>query len=261
MSHIERRFKFHAVEFAHGCYGFSVALLLGAILAHASVVLSAEADRHATARARMVEHLKDYARATGHGNEAIDPAVLTAMSQVPRHRFVPEAVRDHAYENRPLPIGHGQTISQPYIVALMTDLLNVGGDDVVLEVGTGSGYQAAVLAEIVKQVCSIEILEPLGKQAAGRLARLGYDNVTTRIGDGYHGWADHAPFDAIMVTAGAEAVPPPLVRQLKPGGRMIIPVDSSWFTQHLLVVAKTPAGAVETRQLLPVRFVPLTGDH
>ncbi len=235
--------------------------VLYGILTYAPLAASEDNDAYSAVRADMVEHLKDYARVQDLDGEQLDPEVLAAMNQVPRHQFVPEGLRDHAYENRPLPIGYGQTISQPYIVALMTDLLNVDDDDVVLEVGTGSGYQAAVLAELAKYVYSIEIIEPLAEQATKRLQQLGYDNVTTRIGDGYHGWEEQAPFDAIMVTAGAENVPPPLVRQLKPGGRMVIPVSSTPFTQHLLLLEKTPQGTVETRQLLPVRFVPLTGDH
>lgn len=191
----------------------------------------------------------------------LDPRVMTALQRVPRHEFVPEDLRSSAYENRPLPIGYGQTISQPYIVAIMTDMLEPQPDDVVLELGTGSGYQAAVLAELVKQVYTIEIIEPLGQQAAARLRRLGYDNVEPRLGDGYNGWAEHAPFDAIVVTAAASHIPPPLIDQLKPGARMVIPVGSRFLTQQLLLVKKTEAGEVITRQMLPVRFVPLTGAH
>jgi protein-L-isoaspartate(D-aspartate) O-methyltransferase len=160
-----------------------------------------------------------------------------------------------------LPIGHGQTISQPYIVALMTDLMQLEPDDVVLEIGTGSGYQAAVLAELAKSVFSIEIVEPLGKSAAERLRRLGYRRVDVKVADGYYGWAEHAPFDGIMVTAAASHVPPPLVRQLKPGGRMVIPVGTAFLTQHLMLVEKRRDGSVVSRQILPVQFVPLTGGH
>ncbi len=195
------------------------------------------------------------------GKETFDSRVMGAMRKVPRHQFVPRRVQDDAYENRPLPIGYGQTISQPYIVALMTDLLGVDEDDEVLEIGTGSGYQAAVLAELVRQVYSIEIIAPLGKQSAARLARLGYRNVATRVGDGYYGWEAHAPFDGIIVTAAANHIPPPLIKQLKPGGRMIIPIGSWFFTQQLMQVDKTLDGQIKTRQILPVRFVPLTGDH
>jgi protein-L-isoaspartate(D-aspartate) O-methyltransferase len=179
------------------------------------------------------------------------------MLAVPRHELVPSRSRDRAYENRPLPIGYGQTISQPYIVALMTDLLQPAADDVVLEVGTGSGYQAAVLAEIVGRVYSVEIVPELARRGAGDLARLGYRNVEVRNGDGYHGWEEHAPFDAIVVTAAASHIPPPLVQQLAPGGRMVIPVGSPFAVQQLTLVEKTPEGRVETRQLLPVSFVPL----
>jgi len=195
------------------------------------------------------------------GKERLDPRVMTVMGRVPRHRFVPESVEASAYRNRPLPIGHGQTISQPYIVALMTDLLEVGPDDVVLEIGTGSGYQAAVMAELVSRVYTIEIIEPLGEEARARLQELGYGNVQARIGDGYYGWEEYAPFDAIVVTAAASHVPPPLVRQLKPGGRMVIPVGGRFFTQYLMLVLKDSEGKVTTRQMLPVRFVPLTGEH
>jgi len=180
---------------------------------------------------------------------------------VPRHEFVPEAQRRHAYENRPLAIGHGQTISQPYIVALMTSLARPAPGQKILEVGTGSGYQAAVLAEAGASVYSVEIIEPLARQAAQRLRVLGYRNVQTRIGDGYYGWKEHAPYDAIVVTAAASSIPPPLIAQLKPGGRMVIPVGSSFFTQTLMLVEKRADGRVRTRQLLPVQFVPLTGEH
>ena len=191
----------------------------------------------------------------------IDPAVLEVLARVPRHEFVPEAQRRHAYENRPLAIGHGQTISQPYIVALMTSLVRPAPSQKILEVGTGSGYQAAVLAEAGASVYSVEIIEPLARQAAQRLRVLGYRNVQTRIGDGYYGWKEHAPYDAIVVTAAASSIPPPLIAQLKPGGRMVIPVGSSFFTQTLMLVEKRADGRVRTRQLLPVQFVPLTGEH
>ncbi len=192
---------------------------------------------------------------------ALDEQVMTAMSSVPRHSFVPKAYRRHAYENRPLPIGEGQTISQPYIVAIMTDLLNLKPSDTVLEVGTGSGYQAAVLAELTSQVYTIEIIKTLQKSAAKRLKSLGYTNVETKLGDGYYGWEEHAPFDAIMVTAAAGQIPPPLIKQLKPGGRMIIPVGGAFMTQYLILVEKRVDGTVSTRQILPVLFVPFTGKH
>jgi protein-L-isoaspartate(D-aspartate) O-methyltransferase len=181
------------------------------------------------------------------------------MGKVPRHRFVPErAVRD-AYRNHPLPIGEGQTISQPYIVALSTDLIDPQPGHVVLEIGTGSGYQAAVLAELVRDVYSIEIVEPLGKDAAARLAALGYRNVDVRIGDGYRGWPEKAPFDGIVVTAAAPFVPEPLVAQLKAGGRMVIPVGADRGAQELLLIEKKADGTIDRRVVLPVRFVPMTG--
>jgi protein-L-isoaspartate(D-aspartate) O-methyltransferase len=214
-------------------------------------------DAHAERRAAMVAEVREHAP----GEARLDRDVLAAMAKVPRHAFVPASQLRHAYENRPLAIGHGQTISQPYIVALMTTLARPTRDAVVLEIGTGSGYQAAVLAELVARVYSIEIIEPLGTQAAQRLRALGYDNVHTRIGDGYYGWPKAGPFDAIVVTAAATSVPPPLIAQLKPGGRMVIPVGSSFFTQTLMLVEKDAAGRVRTRQVLPVRFVPLTGGH
>ncbi len=193
------------------------------------------------------------------GKKDLDSRVMEVIAGIPRHEFVPANQRPHAYENRPLPIGYGQTISQPYIVALMTDLLGLESDGSVLEIGTGSGYQAAILSELAREVYTIEIIEALGKEAEDRLDSLGYANVKTRIADGYYGWEDQAPFDAIIVTAAASHIPPPLIRQLKPGGRMVIPVGSPFLTQHLILVDKAPDGVVRTRQVLPVRFVPLTG--
>lgn len=192
---------------------------------------------------------------------ALDSSVIRAMSTVPRHEFVPVWQRINAYENRPLPIGHGQTISQPYIVALMTDLLSVKPGSKVLEVGTGSGYQAAILAELVDKVYTIEIIEKLADRAGNVLKQRGYNNVQNRTGDGYYGWQEHAPFDAIVVTAASGHIPPPLIRQLKPGGRMVIPVGSRFMVQQLVLLEKNNEGKVSTRQILPVRFVPLTGDH
>jgi protein-L-isoaspartate(D-aspartate) O-methyltransferase len=187
-----------------------------------------------------------------------DAAVIRSMLEVPREEFVPVELRRRAYGNEPLPIGYGQTISQPYIVALMTELLAVNGEDSVLEVGTGSGYQAAVLSRIARRVYSIEIIEPLGKRAKEALDRLGYDNVVLRTGDGYFGWEEHAPYDAIIVTAAADHIPPPLVAQLKKGGRMCIPVGEPYFPQVLKLVEKDGAGNVRVRDILPVVFVPLT---
>jgi protein-L-isoaspartate(D-aspartate) O-methyltransferase len=195
------------------------------------------------------------------GRDRLDDAVLAAMRKVPRHAFVGADLQSHAYDNGPLPIGHGQTISQPYIVALMTDLAELTRESRVLEVGTGSGYQTAILAELVDQVYTIEIIPALAKRAAERLESLGYHNVHTRLGDGYHGWPEQAPFDAILVTAAAPAVPQPLVDQLKPGGRLVIPVGQPGFGQDLLLIEKTEDGRTETSDILPVAFVPLTGEH
>ena len=220
-------------------------------------------DPTAAARAAMIGEIEADVRLTrlSLDKEVLDPRVLQAMATVPRHELVPERLRDVAYENRPLPIGHGQTISQPYIVAIMTDLLDTTADSRVLEVGTGSGYQAAVLAGIVEQVYTIEIIESLGLRARHDLDRLGYDNTKVRIGDGYYGWEEHAPFDAFVVTAAASHIPPPLIKQLKPGGRMIIPVGTRFMVRLRVLVEKDMDGKVVTRQVLPVRFVPLTGSH
>jgi len=240
----------------HPLFWIFITLLL--LLASATL-----ADEYAEARRHLVTVIEQDVRATSLylDKEALDPRVMAAIARVPRHEFVPAEQRPHAYANRPLPIGHGQTISQPYIVALMSDLIKPQAGHRVLELGTGSGYQAAMLAELTGQVYSIEIIEALGTQAAERLSRLGYDNVTTRIGDGYYGWEEHAPFDAIVVTAAASHVPPPLVAQLKPGGRMVIPVGSRFLTQQLVLIEKDPGGQLITRQILPVKFVPLTGEH
>lgn len=221
------------------------------------------ANHYTEQRKELIEKIKENVASTAMHlkRERLAPAVLKAMETVPRHEFVPPAQRKFSYQNRPLPIGNGQTISQPYIVAIMTDLLDLKSDDKVLEIGTGSGYQAAILAKLVKNVFSIEIIEPLGKAASKRLDNLGFKNVEVRLGDGYYGWQEHAPFDAIIVTAAASHIPPPLIKQLKPGGRMIIPVGSRFMTQELLMVLKNDKGEVTTRQILPVRFVPLTGKH
>jgi protein-L-isoaspartate(D-aspartate) O-methyltransferase len=215
------------------------------------------------ARHKMVEEVAlDAAEASAYsGRAALSPNVIAAMEKVERHRFIPDALARVAYLNRPLPIGYGQTISQPFIVALMTDLMQVKAGDRVLEIGTGSGYQAAVLAEIASSVYSIEIIEPLGKEAGDRLNSLGYRNVKTRVGDGYYGWPEAAPFDAIIVTAAASHVPPPLLKQLKIGGRIVIPLGTQFMTQFVMLVEKQQDGSVTTRQILPVAFVPLTGGH
>ena len=214
-------------------------------------------------RRRMVEDIAAVARETRAeiGKSAFDERVMSVLARVPRHAFVPADQVASAYQNRPLPIGHGQTISQPYIVALMTDLARPEPQHKVLEVGTGSGYQAAVMSQLVSAVYTIEIVEPLGIQAAQRLKAQGYSNVQVRVGDGYNGWEEQAPFDTILVTAAASHIPPPLVRQLKPGGRMVIPVGAAFMVQQLMLVEKNPDGTISTRQILPVAFVPLTGKR
>src|SRR5881398_20154 len=205
----------------------------------------------ATQRQRMVEQ-----QLKSRGIK--DERVLTAMAKVPREEFIPVDARAGAYEDGPLPIGYDQTISQPYIVAFMTEQLRPGATDRVLEIGTGSGYQAAILAELVAQVYSIEIVEPLGKSAEATLQRLGYKNVEVKTGDGYKGWPQHAPFDSIIVTCAPERVPQPLIDQLKEGGRMIIPVGAK-FAQELYLLEKKN-GRLEQSAVLPVRFVPMAGE-
>lgn len=195
------------------------------------------------------------------GKDSLDSAVMDAMRRVPRQEFVPERLKAFAFDNNPLPIGYGQTISQPFIVALMTDLLLPQGDSVILEIGTGSGYQAAVLAQIVKHVYALEIIPELAQQARERLEHLGYTNVTVRHGDGYEGWPEHALYDGIIVTAAPRVLPPPLIEQLKPGGRMIVPVGEPYFGQELKVLTKDADGHVLVQNILRVSFVPLTGDH
>ncbi len=221
---------------------------------------AAGAADYAELRRDLMREVERDARRTAAytGRRLFDAAVTAAMARIERHRFVPEALQPDAYRNRPLPIGYGQTISQPYIVALMTDLLDPRPGQIALEVGTGSGYQAAVLAELGLTVHTMEIIEPLAKSARARLAALGYDKVRVRWGDGYNGWPNHAPFDAIIVTAVGDHIPPPLIAQLKPGGRMVIPVGARFMTQQLVLVKKDATGKVTTRQLLPVAFVPLT---
>ena len=190
-----------------------------------------------------------------------DEKVLDAMRSVPRHWFVPERLQRLAYDDRPLPIGKGQTISQPYIVALMTELLELDEDDKVLEVGTGSGYQAAVLNELTPHVFSIEIIRELGKAAAERMKERGYTKTRTKTGDGYYGWKGHSPFDAIIVTAAGTHIPPPLLKQLKPGGRMVIPVGAPFRVQRLMLLKKDDEGKATSKVVTAVRFVPLTGGH
>jgi len=205
-------------------------------------------DAHLTSSARMVEFA---------GFDMPAERVLAAMAKVPREEFVPENLRAQSYSDGALPIGHDQTISQPFIVAFMTEQLHPKATDRVLEIGTGSGYQAAVLAELVKDVYTIEIIEPLAKEASARLARLDYKNAHVKIGDGYQGWPEKAPFDGIVVTAAAPHVPAALVEQLKPGGRMVIPVGGTGELQYLKVLEKRPDGTVNDKRVLPVRFVPL----
>ena len=210
----------------------------------------------------MIDAIRDDVRRTESytGVAQLDDRVIQAMSNVRREEFVPEPAREVAYINRPLPIGHGQTISQPFIVALMTHLMQTQASDRVLEIGTGSGYQAAILSVLVEEVYTIEIVPELAASATERLARLGYDNVKVKTGDGWFGWPEAAPFDGIMVTAVDEDVPEKLVDQLKPGGRLVLPVGSDW-DQNLAVVDKHADGKISMRHVLPVRFVPLTGDH
>lgn len=222
--------------------------------------MTAEAQNaHAAERARMVEHIAALTRETRFetGRATLSERVMSAMSKVPRHEFVPAWERASAYADRPLPIGHGQTISQPFIVALMTDLADIAPGHTVLEVGTGCGYQAAVLGELAKDVYTIEIVEPLGREAAERLKRLGYQNINAKVGDGYQGWREHAPFDAIIVTAAPREVPQPLIDQLKPGGKLVVPVGGQVSVQSLLVLEKQRDGTLTRREVLGVRFVPL----
>jgi protein-L-isoaspartate(D-aspartate) O-methyltransferase len=222
----------------------------GALLALLLLAVPQAADPTAPARRRMVEE-----QLAARGIE--DARVLAAMGKVPRHALVPRDVRAQAYADSPLPIGEGQTISQPYIVAYMTEQLGLKGGERVLEVGTGSGYQAAILGELAAEVYTIEIVPALARRAAADLARLGYHNVVVREGDGYRGWPEKAPFDAILVTAAPPEVPAPLIDQLKPGGRLVLPVGEDF--QELLLVSKDGQG-VRRQRLLPVRFVPMTGE-
>lgn len=213
---------------------------------------AAGADAFAVARQRMVRE-----QLTPRGRDIRNPRVLAAMGKVPRHEFVPESIRSQAYEDNALPIGEGQTISQPYVVAFMTEALEPQPTDRVLEIGTGSGYQAAVLADLVAEVRTIEIIPALAQRAEADLKRLDYTNVTVRLGDGYGGWPEAAPFDAIIVTCAPEAVPAPLAAQLREGGRMIVPVGG--FGQQQLVLLHKQDGRLERQSVLPVRFVPMTG--
>ncbi len=228
-----------------------------------TTMTQSQADEMPPERARMLAAINESVResASYTGRVQLSERVMSAMASVPREEFVLPAYRHLAYDNTPLPIEAGQTISQPLIVALMTDLLDPQPSDVVLEVGTGSGYQAAVLAGLVKQVYSVEIVEELALSAAAVLERLGYDNVTVRAGDGYAGWPEHAPFDSIIVTAAAAHLPPPLLKQLKTGGKLVIPIGAEHGYQELLLIETGENGEIRERSVLPVRFVPLTGKR
>jgi protein-L-isoaspartate(D-aspartate) O-methyltransferase len=247
----------------------STVLVFAAITTMAAGVTQLSATDHdaeliyAKQRDALVRTIERHVRETSGylGRATLTPEVVEALRKVPRHEFVPDRLRSQAYEDRPLPIGHEQTISQPYIVAIMTDLLDLEPGCKALDIGTGSGYQAAILAEICDSVWTIEIVEALGLEARARLERLGYENVAVRIGDGFHGWPEQQPFDAIVVAAVADEEPPPLLEQLKPGGRMIIPIRSGRHGEQLVLVEKHDDGQYTRRKLLPVRFVPLTGDH
>jgi len=243
--------------------GFCRGSILGALGLIFAVSLAGAAEDYQVLRERLVAEISQDVSDTRYyiGKSTLDERVMRVIGMVGRHRFVPPGLQASAYENRPLPIGYGQTISQPYIVALMTDLLEPKASDVVLEIGTGSGYQAAILSRLVSRVYTIEIVPELANSAATRLKRLGFANVEVKNADGYFGWQEHAPFDAIMVTAAASHIPPPLVQQLKPGGIMIIPVGASFQTQQLTLVKKNLDGELTTRQILPVAFVPFTGEH
>jgi protein-L-isoaspartate(D-aspartate) O-methyltransferase len=207
-----------------------------------------------------IEREAEYTRSLT-GRKRFSSRVMSAMARVPREQFVPTDLRAYAFDNGPLPIGHGQTISQPYIVALMTDLLELQADHTVLEIGTGSGYQTAILSLLARQVYTIEVVRELGEASARCLQKLGYTNISFRIGNGYAGWPEHAPYDAIIVTAAAAQVPQPLVDQLKPGGRLVIPVGLPYLPQELMLVEKDPQGKIHIRDILGVAFVPLIGGE
>jgi len=229
---------------------------------HGADTNSADEERYSRARMKMVEEIREMAYdASDYVSGPISEKVLTIMSRVQRHRFVPEDELYCAYYNNPLPIGHGQTISQPYIVALMTDLLELDKQKTILEVGTGSGYQAAVLSELAGKVYSIEIVAALAVLAVKRLDELGCANVEVKAGDGSAGWPEHAPYDGIIVTAAAEHIPQPLLDQLKPGGRLVIPVGGRYDAQELLLITKDSEGVCHRKNIEPVRFVPLTGEY
>jgi len=234
-----------------------LALAFAAVHALACAQAPSAPDYESQRRA-MVDQIKAVAT---NGTPPVGQRVFDALAKVPRHELVPEELRGRAYEDTPLPIGNGQTISQPYVVAVMTQLADVSPAEKVLEIGTGSGYQAAVLAEMGASVYTIEIVEALGREAEGRLQKLGYgDRVHVRIGDGFRGWTEHAPYDAIVVTAAPEHIPPPLLMQLAPGGVLVIPLGAQNTGQQLTVIEKSLDGSISKREVLPVRFVPLTRD-
>ena len=241
-------------------WGVGVLIILPLVLVSLQVV-NAFAEERGEARFRKLREAmvcEQIADPPDYRRPVRNRRVLQAMGTVPRHLFVKKQDIPWAYRDHPLPIGHGQTISQPYIVALMTELLDVTPEQRVLEVGTGSGYQAAVLSLLVEQVFTVEIIKALAQQAEARLEGLGYRNVHVKEADGYYGWKAHAPFDRIIVTAAATLVPPPLIQQLKPGGRMCIPVGAQYAIQYLTLIDKAETGDITMRKLLPVRFVPLT---
>ncbi len=244
--------------------GVFSALTLWLLFCLLTCLSPARADEYAAQRAAMVSDIEQHVKETSVylGKDQLDPAVIEALQTVPRHDFVPWTYRDNAYENRPQPIGYGQTISQPYIVAIMSDLLQLKPGDKVFELGTGSGYQAAILGAMGCRVYSMEIVDKLAQRSSTLLQRLYPDDeIQTRSGDAYFGWEQHAPFDAIIVTAAGDHIPPPLIKQLKPGGRMIIPVGNRFFAQQLLLIEKSADGRITSRDVMPVRFVPITGDH
>ena len=241
----------------HLTTNYLVAILIGFSAFNANAT---ETDFWVERRAGMIWEIQatvDYTREET-GVFEIDQEVMHSLSRVPRHKFVPEEIRELAYENRPLPVGHGQTISQPYIVAYMTEQLKPKKDYKALEIGTGSGYQAAVLSGLVRHVYTIEIIEDLGKRTKKRLKDMKYKNITVKIGDGYFGWKENAPYDIIIVTAAPDHIPPPLVQQLKPEGVMCIPVGGRFQVQNLTLVRKDKDGSVKTKRIMPVRFVPFT---
>ncbi len=244
-----------------GCYdeGVITRRLFAASTASvfAAPALARQPDAYAEPRRRMVSNIQQLAAASTTGPRRLDPRVLEVMREVPRHLFVPGPIRDQAYRDEAQYIGHDSTISQPYVVAVMTHLLQPKPGQVVLEVGTGSGYQAAILSKLVRQVYSVEIVGALAERSARQLQALGYTNIGVREGDGYKGWPEHAPFDGVIVTAGATHVPAPLIQQLKPGGRMVIPVGRSAETQQLTVVRKDERGRVFRDRIMPVNFIPL----